>query len=109
MLKNTPQLRILNLSYNCFDSECGLLFGEALVVNDNLKSLDLSYNRLGDLGVRNLLYPLLRDGIKEQKPIIANNNMTALKKLAAARRQKKEQQNCQNVKQIIEVSRAASR
>ena len=64
MVRENPQLRILNLTKNRFTHECGLLFGDALVHNENLKSLDLSYNKLGDLGVRNLLTPLLVDGLK---------------------------------------------
>jgi Ran GTPase-activating protein (RanGAP) involved in mRNA processing and transport len=59
MIKKNPHLRILNLSKNNFDSECASLLGDSLIDNTRLKSLDLEYNRLGDLGVRNLLYPLI--------------------------------------------------
>jgi hypothetical protein len=61
--KNTP-LKILNLSKNSFDYESAAIIGDSLLNNSNLKSLDMSYNRMGDTGIRNLLYPLLMIGLK---------------------------------------------
>jgi hypothetical protein len=60
--KNTP-LQVLNLKRNNFDHECGLIIGDSLLYNSNLRSLDMSENRLGDLGVRNLLSGLLMKGL----------------------------------------------
>jgi len=59
MISKNPPLRILNLSQNNFDFECTFIMGDALISNTRLKSLDLSNNRLGDLGVRNLLKPMI--------------------------------------------------
>jgi hypothetical protein len=39
------------------------LLGDALLFNNNLNSLDISKNRLGDVGIRNILYPLLMQGL----------------------------------------------
>lgn len=60
-------LRILDVSRNYFNMDCGLILGDALTKNSNLRSIDLSYNRFGDLGVKNLLYPLLIASMKEKK------------------------------------------
>jgi hypothetical protein len=53
----------MNLSKNHFDYECALILGDSLLDNDRLKSLDVSFNRMGDLGIRNILYPLLVQGL----------------------------------------------
>jgi Ran GTPase-activating protein (RanGAP) involved in mRNA processing and transport len=55
MIKKNYPLRILNLQNNNLCHKSGLAIGDALQFNTNLKSLDLSYNRLGDCGIRNLL------------------------------------------------------
>ena len=62
--QNTP-LKILNLAGNNFCYDSAMLLGDALLENNQLKFLDLSVNRLGDLGIRNILYPLLIRGLKE--------------------------------------------
>ena len=56
-------MRILNLSKNHFDHASALILGDSLLENNKLKSLDVSHNRLGDLGIRNILYPLLMYGL----------------------------------------------
>ena len=61
---NTP-MRILNLSQNYFDHSSALILGDSLLENDKLKSLDVSHNRLGDLGIRNILYPLIMHGLNK--------------------------------------------
>jgi hypothetical protein len=65
LLRKDPPLRILNLTRNCFDHKAALLIGDSLHDNTHLKALDLSYNRLGDMGVRNVLYPLLTAGLNQ--------------------------------------------
>ena len=50
------------MAHNHFDHVSALILGDALLENDKLKSLDISFNRLGDLGIRNILYPLLIQG-----------------------------------------------
>jgi Ran GTPase-activating protein (RanGAP) involved in mRNA processing and transport len=78
--KNTP-LKILNLQRNSFDHQSAVVIGDALLSNNNLKSLDMSYNRIGDVGVRNLLYPLLMMGLKDVGAIAdvpgSNNSLLA--------------------------------
>ena len=59
MLRKNSPLQILNLTKNNFDHESGLIIGDSLLYNSNVRSIDLSFNRLGDLGVRNLLNGLL--------------------------------------------------
>ena len=63
MLKRNTQLKILDLSYNNFSHDSGLIIGDALFYNNNLRGLNLSYNRLGDLGARHVIYPLLLHGL----------------------------------------------
>lgn len=60
MIEDNPALKSLNLSHNKIDHECAILLGEALTKNDRLLKLDLSGNELGDLGVLNLLRPLIK-------------------------------------------------
>ena len=59
MIRKNPPLRILNLSHNNFDHDCALVLGDALITNRRLQSLDISFNKLGDLGIRNLIYSML--------------------------------------------------
>jgi len=87
MIEKNPPLRILNLHGNCFDYQCGKLFGAALFKNDQLKSLDLSTNRLGDQGVQNLLFPLLEDGLKD-KGKLSRVNIAGVRALADAAQKK---------------------
>jgi hypothetical protein len=42
-----------------------MILGDSLLENNQLKFLDLSKNRLGDMGIRNILYPLLIRGLCE--------------------------------------------
>jgi len=69
---NTP-LRILNLSQNHFAHDSALILGDALLENDRMKSLDVSFNRIGDLGIRNILYPLLIHGLTSAGTISENS------------------------------------
>ena len=59
LMKNTP-LRQLDLSQNSLDADCAALIANALIYNDQLQVLDVSSNILGDLGVYELLTPLIR-------------------------------------------------
>jgi hypothetical protein len=65
MLKKNTPLKILDLSYNNFAHDSGLIIGDSLFYNNNLRGLNMSNNRLGDLGVRNLTYPLVLHGMQE--------------------------------------------
>jgi Ran GTPase-activating protein (RanGAP) involved in mRNA processing and transport len=65
MIRKNTSLQILNLKCNNFDHDCGLIIGDSLLYNSNLRSIDLSENRLGDLGVRNLLNGLLAKGFEK--------------------------------------------
>lgn len=60
MLSLNPLLLTLNLANNRLDHHCAVLIGRALTCNDHLLRLDLSGNVLGDLGVLQLLKPLIR-------------------------------------------------
>jgi Ran GTPase-activating protein (RanGAP) involved in mRNA processing and transport len=75
MLKKNPPLRILNLSYNNFDYECAEVLGDSLIDNTRLKSLDLAFNRLGDIGIRNLLYPMIKLSLKQEGSLAGNQLM----------------------------------
>jgi hypothetical protein len=65
MLRKNTSLRILNLSHNNFDANAGRIIGDSFLYNDHLQSLDMSYNRLGDQGVRNLLWGLIILGCRK--------------------------------------------
>jgi len=79
MVRKNPALRILNLEKNRFCSDCGFLFGDALQHNENLKSLDLSHNRLGDLGVRNLVKSLVCDGMNSERAYLLTGQAKPVK------------------------------
>ena len=49
-----------------------MVLGDSILENDHLKFLDLSMNRFGDLGVRNILYPLLICGLTKHAVIEEN-------------------------------------
>jgi hypothetical protein len=63
LIRANTALRILNLSGNNFASDSAMVLGDSILENDHLLFLDLSMNRFGDLGVRNILYPLLIKGL----------------------------------------------
>jgi Ran GTPase-activating protein (RanGAP) involved in mRNA processing and transport len=65
MLRKNTSLRILNLSHNNFDYNAGRIIGDSLLYNDNLQSLNMAYNRLGDMGVRHLLWGLIILGCRK--------------------------------------------
>ena len=71
-------LRILNLNGNNFDHNAGAIFGDALSHNTNLVSLDISCNRLGDLGTRNLVYPILMQSLKDEGILTGDNHVMTL-------------------------------
>jgi hypothetical protein len=63
LIRANTALRILNLSGNNFASDSAMVLGDSILENDHLLFLDLSMNRFGDLGIRNILYPLLIRGL----------------------------------------------
>ena len=62
--KNTP-LQKLDLSQNSLDADCAALLADSLIYNTNLVVLDVSHNILGDLGIYQLLCPLIRKKLHE--------------------------------------------
>ena len=63
LIRANTALRILNLSGNNFASDSAMVLGDSILENDHMLFLDLSMNRFGDLGIRNILYPLLIRGL----------------------------------------------
>lgn len=55
MIKVNPPLTTLNLETNNLDAPCAKLLGEALESNTNLQTINLSKNRLSDVGISYLL------------------------------------------------------
>ena len=55
MIKINPPLRIMNLEQNNLDTQCAKLIGDALLSNSNLQVLNISKNKLSDLGINFLL------------------------------------------------------
>lgn len=60
MIRQNPPLVTLNISNNNLDSDCALLLAESLQYNDRIKVLNVSKNKLGDLGIETLLKPLIK-------------------------------------------------
>jgi Ran GTPase-activating protein (RanGAP) involved in mRNA processing and transport len=67
MIKLNPPLTTLNLETNNLDASCARLIGEALESNDNLQVLNISGNKLSDLGISYLLQSLIRSRLTTLK------------------------------------------
>lgn len=59
IVQETRNLQYLNLSYNAFREEGGMLLGEALSYNDGLEELDLTWNHLRRKGAIGLAEGLM--------------------------------------------------
>ena len=60
MIKLNPPLKTLNLENNNLDARCSKLIAQALKTNSNLQLLNISKNKLSDLGINCLLQCLIK-------------------------------------------------